>query len=98
MDKEQLINVIAAKTGFTKKNTRIFLEAFTGTVTDSLSDGDNVKIVGFGNFKIERRNPRVGRDKTTNTKVIIPERIVPVFTPGKALRDKVADREFDLSK
>ena len=91
MDKEQLIDVIAAKTGFTKKNCRIFIEAFTGTVTDALSDGDYVKIVGFGNFKTEHRRPRVGRDKATNKRVAIPPRTVPVFTPGKTLKDRVID-------
>lgn len=91
MDKEQLIDAIAAETGFTKKNTRIFLEAFTSTVTNSLSTGDNVKIVGFGNFKIELRSPRVGRDKSTNSKVMIPARFVPVFSPGKILKERVLE-------
>ena len=91
MDKEQLVNIIAARTGFSKKNTRIFLEAFTDTVTGALSTGDNVKIVGFGNFKVEIRNATLGRNINTNSPMLVPERLIPVFLPGKALRDAVGE-------
>ena len=44
---------------------------------------------GFGNFSVNRRPPRVGRNPRSGEQVVIPEKLVPHFKPGKALRESV---------
>jgi DNA-binding protein HU-beta len=51
MNKQELINEIALRTNFSKKDTEIFITAFTDTIMDTVATGDKIKIVGFGGFE-----------------------------------------------
>ena len=51
--------------------------------------GHRIEIRGFGSFSINRRPPRVGRNPRSGEQVVIPEKLVPHFKPGKALREAV---------
>lgn len=86
MDKKQLIDALAKRTGFTKVDCGVFLEAFVGTVLDALSTGEYVKIVDFGIFKLKKRAPRIARNIASNEAMSVPESIIPVFQPGKKMR------------
>ena len=58
-------------------------------MTDALASGQRIEIRGFGSFSINRRPPRVGRNPRSGEQVTIPEKLVPHFKPGKALREAV---------
>ncbi len=92
MTKAELINKIAEITGFTKKDTERFLDAFINVVTDSLQNGEEVSIVGFGKFAVSHRKARKGVNPQTGESIDIPAKDVPVFRPGKKLKDAVAKK------
>ena len=55
----------------------------------SLAKGHRIEIRGFGSFSINRRPPRIGRNPRSGEQVVISEKLVPHFKPGKALREAV---------
>lgn len=91
MNKEQLIDALAKRTGFTKVDLRKVLDALLDIVTGELRSGGVVKIVGFGQFHTRTAKPRVGRNINKGENCEIPERIIPVFTPGEVLK-RACDR------
>ena len=89
MNKAELIEALASKTDSTQKAAGEFLSAFTEIVTDELSNGEAVKIVGFGNFEVVERAAREGRNPKTSEKIMIPASKFPKFKAGKTLKDAV---------
>ncbi len=91
MNKTELIAEIAKKSGLSKKDAEKALNATLDTVSDALSAGDKVQLVGFGGFETKKREARTGRNPKTKETIQIPASRVPVFKAGKALKDKVAE-------
>ena len=89
MNKSELIAALAAKTGETKKDAEVALNAFVNVVTDALVKGDKVQLVGFGSFEVRKRAARKGRNPQTKEEIKIPASKAPVFKAGKALKDLV---------
>ena len=89
MNKSKLIAAIAAKTGETKKSAEATVNAFIETVTEALTKGDKVQLVGFGSFEVRKRAARKGRNPQTKEEIKIPASKAPVFKAGKALKDVV---------
>ena len=89
MNKAELIAAIAAKTGDTKKGAEASLNAFVDVVTEALTDGDKVQLVGFGSFEVRKRAARKGRNPQTKEEIKIPASKAPVFKAGKAFKDLV---------
>jgi DNA-binding protein HU-beta len=89
MNKTDLINSIAAKSGLNKKNSEAALNAFIGSVEESLKGGDKVVLVGFGTFEVRKRAARKGRNPQTKKEITIPASKAPVFKAGKVLKDTV---------
>lgn len=89
MNKTDLINSIATKSGLNKKNSEAALNAFIASVEDSLVGGDKVVLVGFGTFDVRKRAARKGRNPQTKKEMPIPASKAPVFKAGKVLKDKV---------
>ena len=87
--KKEMTAIIAEKTGFTQKQAAQFIDAFQETVTEKLVAGDRVQLIGFGTFMANKRSARKGRSPATGEPITIPEKIMPVFKPGKGLKDKV---------
>jgi len=87
MNRKELVDAIAAKTGASKKDTEKFVSAFVDTVTEELKKGGQVSLVGFGTFKVANRAAREARNPQTGEKINIPARRVPQFKAGKALKD-----------
>jgi integration host factor subunit beta len=58
-------------------------------MSESLAKGHRIELRGFGSFSINRRPPRMGRNPRSGEQVLIPEKLVPHFKPGKALRESV---------
>ncbi len=90
MNKTDLVAEIANRTGLSKKDAEKALNATVDTITDALKKGDRVQLVGFGSFETKTRAARTGRNPKTKETLEIPESTVPVFKPGKALKDEVA--------
>ncbi len=90
MNKPELIDAIAKKTGLKKKETEASISAFVDVVMDSLKKGDKVALVGFGSFNTRKRAKRNGVNPRTKKKIRIPAKVVPYFKPGKKLKDAVA--------
>ena len=89
MNKTDLINAIASKSGLNKKNSEAALNAFIGSVEEALNGGDKVVLVGFGTFEVRQRAARKGRNPQTKQEITIPASKAPVFKAGKGLKDKV---------
>ena len=89
MNKAELIAAIAAKTWDTKKGAEASVNAFVDVVTEALTEGDKVQLVGFGSFEVRKRAARKGRNPQTKEEIKIPASKAPVFKAGKALKDLV---------
>ncbi|MCS7235055.1 MAG: HU family DNA-binding protein [Armatimonadota bacterium] len=89
MNKEQLIERVASKTGLSKKDANAALDAILDGITSALKKGEKVTLVGFGTFTVRRRKAREGRNPQTGERIRIPARKVPAFTAGKELKAQV---------
>ena len=89
MNKAELINAAAEKTGLSKKDTEAVINAALESITESLQQSEKVQLVGFGAFEVKARAERIGRNPRTKEQINIPASKVPVFKPGKALKDAV---------
>ena len=90
MNKAELIAKVAEKTGFTKKDSEVFVNAFIGSVEEALVEGDKVQLIGFGTFETRERKARQGRNPRKPGETIeIAASVAPVFKAGKALKDAV---------
>ena len=89
MNKVELVEAIAKKTGFTKKDSEAALKATIETIEKQLIKGDKVQLVGFGTFEVAKRPAREGRNPKTGATMKIKACKAPKFKPGKALKDAV---------
>ncbi|MGL4667342.1 MAG: integration host factor subunit beta [Saezia sp.] len=78
----------------TQRDAELAVKTILDSMTEALSQGHRIEIRGFGSFSITRRPPRLGRNPRTGEPVQVPEKRVPHFKPGKALREIVdADKD-----
>ena len=87
MRKAELVDIIAEQAGITKTQAQESLNAFTDSVTDALSQGDTVSLIGFGTFSQLFRASRTGKNPQTGAAIEIPASTTVGFKPGKALKD-----------
>ena len=95
MTKEELVNEISYQTGFTKKDSLLFIDVFCDVICEALENGDCVKIVDFGIFEVKERKARTGKNFAKNTTHPIPPKKVPNFVPGKGLKQVVGGVNHD---
>ena len=95
MTKQELIDVMADEAEISKTAAQRALEAFTETVTDELSKGNDVPLVGFGNFTVSHRAARKGRNPQTGEEIKIKAAKRVGFKAGKALKEAVKDSKKD---
>ncbi|MCX6097397.1 MAG: HU family DNA-binding protein, partial [Caldiserica bacterium] len=69
MNKKELVDVVAAKTGFTKKKTGRAVDAVVGAVSEAMKNGESVALAGFGTFKVTNRAARAGVNPRTREKI-----------------------------
>ena len=90
MNKSELVAAVAAKTGFTKKDTEITVNEALNAIEAELKKGGKVQLIGFGTFEVKSRKARQGRNPQKPGEVVkIPASKAPVFKAGKALKDTV---------
>ncbi len=89
MNKNDFIDIVAEKSGLTKKDSKAALDAVLETITETLSKGDSVSFIGFGTFSTSARAERTARVPATGAEVKVPATKVAKFKVGKALKDAV---------
>lgn len=90
MTKVELVSKIADKCGSSKKDAEKALSAVIDSITEALTNGDKVSLIGFGTFEVKERSAKEGINPRSGEKISIAARKVPVFKAGKALKDSVA--------
>jgi len=88
MTKADLVEKVA-NVGITKKMAGQVVETIFDSITRALKKGEKVQLIGFGGFEVRRRAARTGRNPRTGESLRIPARKIPVFRPGKQLREAV---------
>ena len=89
MNRQELIDAIAASTGESKASTGEAIDAILETVTSAVTRGETVQLVGFGSFSTGARAERAGRNPSTGETITIPAAKTVKFTAGKAFKDAV---------
>lgn len=89
MTKTELIGVIAKKTGATKKDADMLLNAVISSITDSLVNGEKVSIAGFGTFEVRDRKEKQVINPQTKQMMTAPASKAPAFKSGQALKNAV---------
>ena len=89
MTKAEVIAEIADKTGIEKTDVSATVEAFFNVVKDSMADGSNIYVRGFGSFVNKKRAKKVARNISKNTSIIIDEHFIPSFKPSKTFTSKI---------
>ena len=89
MNKTELTAAMAETSGLSKKDCEAALAPYTGAEETAMKSGDKVQMVGFGSFEVKKRPARVGRNPRTGEPMTYPACKVPVFKPGKALKDAI---------
>lgn len=87
MNKGELIEAIANKSGLPKTTVATILDSTLGVVKETLADGGEIQITGFGRFFVNNRAERTGRNPQTGAPQMIPAAKVPAFKPGKTLKE-----------
>jgi DNA-binding protein HU-beta len=90
VNKAELVASMAEKSGLTKKDAELALNAFMKSVEEELAKSGKVQLVGFGTFDVRERKERTGRNPRNPKETInIPASKAPVFKAGKALKETV---------
>lgn len=83
-------NIAAAVEGLTKKKAGEVVDAVFHAIEEALKKGEKIQAVGFGTFEVQHREARKGRNpRNPEEEISIPAKNVPVFRPGKALKEAV---------
>ena len=90
MTRSDLVDELAARFAqLTHRDAELAVKTVLDAMSEALVKGHRIEIRGFGSFSINRRPPRVGRNPRSGESVQVPEKRVPHFKPGKALREAV---------
>ena len=96
MTRSDLVEALAERFGqLTHRDAEFAVKALLEAMSDSLARGHRIELRGFGSFTISHRPPRMGRNPRSGEQVAIPEKRVPHFKPGKALREAVDQSAAD---
>ncbi len=90
LTRADLAETIHRKVGLSRAESLNIVESILGHMCDAMSDGENVKISGFGTFLLRDKGERVGRNPKTGVEVPITPRRVMTFRASKMLKDKVS--------
>ena len=89
MNKQDLIGQVADRAGLSRSESSRAVETMLEVITSALKRGDEVRLVGFGNFSVTRRKASVGRNPRTGEPMQIKASSQPKFRPGRILKDAV---------
>lgn len=89
MNKSDLIQALADGQNVTTKDAAEIINTIINTMAESLKEGDNIELRGFGSFSIREYGPYIGRNPKTGEKITVKPKKQPFFKPGKNLREAV---------
>lgn len=89
MTKADIVNEISKNTGIEKEKVLASVEGFMNAVMNSMNNGKNVYLRGFGSFVVKKRAAKTARDILNDKTITIPERYVPTFKPSQYFADKL---------
>lgn len=89
MTKAEVIAEISEQTGIPKEDVSVTVEAFFSIVKNSMADGKNIYVRGFGSFVNKKRKKKIARNISKNTAIVIDEHFIPSFKPSKVFTDKI---------
>ena len=89
MTKSDVISQIAEQTGIDKADVQVTVEAFFSVIKNSMAEGDNIYVRGFGSFINKKRAKKIARNISKNTAIVIDEHYVPAFKPSKVFVEKI---------
>jgi len=89
LTKAQLAELLFEQIGLNKRESKDMIDAFFDLVAQSLVEGDDVKITGFGNFQIRTKAPRPGRNPRTGEAIPIKARRVVTFHASHKLKEQI---------
>ncbi len=89
LTKAEIANRLFDEVGLNKREAKEFVDAYFEEIQAALESGENVKLSGFGNFKLRDKNQRPGRNPKTGEEIPISARRVVTFRPGQKLRARV---------
>jgi len=97
MTRSDLVEELAARfSQLTHRDAEYAVKTILDAMSDALVRGHRIEIRGFGSFSVNHRPPRIGRNPRSGESVQIPEKRVPHFKPGKALREAVDARTAEM--
>ncbi len=89
MNKSTLIETVSKGADIKESVAKAAVNAVFAAIEEALANGDEVKIAGFGSFKVKERKARTGRNPRTKEEIVVPASKAPSFSPAKALKDAV---------
>ncbi len=89
LTKAEMAEKIFEEVGLNKREAKEFVDTFFDALSERLATGVQVKLSGFGNFELRRKNTRPGRNPKTGEEIPIPARTVVTFRPGQKLKERV---------
>jgi integration host factor subunit beta len=89
MTKAELIDEVARVVEMSRKDSEVIVESIFDSIVRALRTGEKIEIRGFGSFRTRQRQPRIGRNPKTGTRVEVPAKRIPFFKPSKELKDLV---------
>ncbi|MBE0565154.1 MAG: integration host factor subunit beta [Krumholzibacteria bacterium] len=93
MTKAELVEIIAAETGVSKKDTGQIVELIMDNIGRALLDGDRIELRGFGSFKVKTRGARQARNPRTGDSVAVPAKRVPFFKASNELKARLNPKD-----
>lgn len=89
MTKAEIVSRVSNNLGLDKNEVLATVENLMEEIKNSLNNGENVYLRGFGSFIVKKRAEKTGRNISKNTSIIIPEHFIPAFKPSKTFTHKV---------
>ncbi len=89
MTKKEIVKAISQDVGLPKSKTREIVQKTFDAIIDALVNEGRIELRNFGIFEVKKRAARPGRNPRTGDEILVPERYVVNFKPGKVMEDRV---------
>lgn len=91
MTKQELVRAISRETGVDQPTALVTVEALMDIIKDTMANGENVFLRGFGTFNLKKRAAKTARNITKQETIIVPEHYIPAFKPCPEFQSRVAE-------
>ena len=91
MTKQELVRAISHETGIDQPTALASVEALMNIIKETMANGENVFLRGFGTFNLKKRAAKTARNITKKETIIVPEHYIPAFKPCPEFQSKVAE-------